>query len=89
MSSSICCRAACHLLDTLIRLKSPTDMVPLTFTKHFLSSLDVNAPATVSEASISLVVRVFHKNTTDNPSTFVHDAESILRWFYQKWRPSE
>ena len=60
-----------------------------TFTKQFLSSLDVNAPAIISEASISVVLGFFNRSILDNPSTFHHNAESILRWLFKTWRSSE
>lgn len=60
-----------------------------TSTKHFLSSFDANAPAIVSEASISVIIRFLHKNALNNPSTFYPSAESVLCWFFKKWRSSK
>ena len=89
VSSSICCRAACHLMDTLLRAGIARYINADTFTKQFLSSLDVNAPAIVSEASISVVIRFLNRSALDNPSTFHHNAESVLRWLFKTWRSSE
>lgn len=60
-----------------------------TFVKQFLSSLDVNAPAILSEASISMVLRFLNRSILENPSTFHHNAESVLRWLFKTWRSSE
>ena len=76
-------------MDTLIRLGIAGDIIADSFSKQFFSSLDINTIATVSETSISLVIRILNRNTVDSPSTFIHNAESVLRWLFKKWRSSK
>ena len=76
-------------MDTLVRLRLVSDIIADTFSKQFFSSLDISTIAIVSEASISLVIRILRRNVVNIPSAFARNAESVLRWLFKKWRSSK
>ncbi|KAI8932149.1 hypothetical protein NX059_011032 [Plenodomus lindquistii] len=80
-------RAACHLLDVLLRLQIiPFSAISET-AQSMLLSIELNGPALLTEASSSFLHTLIRGRTTENPTNFNSTAERILNWTLSKWTP--
>lgn len=82
-------RAACHLLNILLRrgvveYSSVSGSVDTIF-----SDANVNGPAVLCESSLSLWIAMMNKRLIENPSSGGTMVNRMLQWLFAKWTPSE
>ncbi|ORY15344.1 hypothetical protein BCR34DRAFT_559064 [Clohesyomyces aquaticus] len=82
-------RAACHLLDVLLRLRIVPFSAISDVAQGILLSIELGGPALLSEASSSLLTTIIQERTVENPTLFNHTAERSLNWLFSKWTPSQ
>ncbi|RAR13257.1 ataxia telangiectasia mutated [Stemphylium lycopersici] len=81
-------RAACHLMDVLLRLNIvPFSAVSAT-AQSMLLSIELSGPASLTESSSSLMTTILQERVKENPTHFSSTAERILNWLLGKWTPS-
>jgi hypothetical protein len=52
-----------------------------------LSSVELNAPAAISECSLALFVTILGHKAKTTPSTLSDACEKIMRWLFLRWAP--
>jgi ataxia telangiectasia mutated family protein len=82
-------RAACHLMDVLLRLQ----IVPFSsisdIAQSMLLSIELSGPALLTESSSSLMTTIMRERIQENPTHFNVTSERILSWLFSKWTPSK
>ncbi|KAF2466182.1 uncharacterized protein BDR25DRAFT_345757 [Lindgomyces ingoldianus] len=81
-------RAACHLLNVLLRLEIVPYSAISDIAQSMLLSIELSGPALLTETSSSLLATIIQERTTENPTLFNQTAERILNWLFTKWTPS-
>ncbi|KAF2259280.1 hypothetical protein CC78DRAFT_621172 [Lojkania enalia] len=81
-------RAACHLMDVLLKL----DIVPFSAVSETLQtmllSIELSGPVILTETSSALLTTLIQKRVAENPTHYNQTAERILNWLFSKWTPS-
>ncbi|KAF1989999.1 hypothetical protein K402DRAFT_460730 [Aulographum hederae CBS 113979] len=88
LPSTSSCRAACHLMDVLLRLKVVDFTLVHETLEVLFSSIDLNGPVIFCESSSSLWAKLIQLSAAFNPSTAHTTTERILHWLLSKWSPS-
>ncbi|KAF2112982.1 hypothetical protein BDV96DRAFT_497142 [Lophiotrema nucula] len=82
-------RAACHLMNILLKL----GIVPFSSISEtvqtMLLSIELSGPALLTESSSSLLATIMQERIAENPTHFNQTAERILSWLLSKWTPSD
>jgi hypothetical protein len=83
------CRAACHVLNVLLKLRLVKySSVTETF-DSMLVSANLNGPTLLAESPVSLFITVIHETARENPSKISQLSERITDWLFSKWTPSK
>ncbi|KAH8722404.1 hypothetical protein GQ44DRAFT_711767 [Phaeosphaeriaceae sp. PMI808] len=81
-------RAACHLMDVLLKL----NIVPFSdvsgLVQSMLLSIELSGPASLTETSSSLLATIIQARNQENPTHLNFTSERILSWLLSKWTPS-
>lgn len=83
------CRAACHLMDVLLKLEVVAFPAVSDTIQSMLLSIELTGPALLTETSSSLLTTVIRERVKENPTHFNLTAERILSWLFSKWTPSK
>ena len=82
-------RAACHLMDVLLKL----EVVPFSGVSDtiqaMLLSIELSGPGLFTESSASLMTTLIRMTIIENPTHYNQTAEKVLNWVLSKWTPSE
>jgi serine-protein kinase ATM len=81
-------RAACHLLDTLLKHKHVLYPIVSQSLDNMLEMSELSGPAVLSDSSTSLWMTYLSMRLTENPTSSKGIAEKLLRWLFKKWTPS-
>ncbi|KAF1847137.1 uncharacterized protein K460DRAFT_331825 [Cucurbitaria berberidis CBS 394.84] len=81
-------RAACHLMDVLLRLGIVPFSAVSETVQSMLVSIELSGPALLTETSSSLLTTIIRERIKENPTHFNSTAERILNWLLNKWTPS-
>ncbi|CAN9289399.1 unnamed protein product [Alternaria alternata] len=81
-------RAACHLMDVLLRLSIVPFSAVSETVQSLLLSIELSGPALLTESSSSLLTTILQERIKENPTHFSSTAERILNWLLTKWTPS-
>ncbi|KAI4954006.1 hypothetical protein J4E91_001715 [Alternaria rosae] len=81
-------RAACHLMDVLLRLNIVPFSAVSETVQSLLLSIELSGPALLTESSSSLLTTILQERIKENPTHFSSTAERILNWLLTKWTPS-
>ncbi|KAG9191370.1 serine-protein kinase ATM [Alternaria panax] len=81
-------RAACHLMDVLLRLNIVPFSAVSETVQSLLLSIELSGPALLTESSSSLLTTILHERIKENPTHFSSTAERILNWLLTKWTPT-
>ncbi|CAO2655342.1 Nn.00g104060.m01.CDS01 [Neocucurbitaria sp. VM-36] len=81
-------RAACHLMDVLLRLRIVPFSAVSGIVQSMLSSIELSGPALLTETSSSLLTTIIRERIKENPTHFNSTAERIMHWLLSKWTPS-
>ncbi|KAF1947572.1 hypothetical protein EJ02DRAFT_429982 [Clathrospora elynae] len=81
-------RAACHLMDVLLRLNIVPFAAISETAQSMLLSIELSGPASLTETSSSLLTTILQERIKENPTHFNSTAERILNWICSKWTPS-
>ncbi|KAF7570348.1 TEL1 Phosphatidylinositol kinase and protein kinase of the PI-3 kinase family [Pyrenophora tritici-repentis] len=87
VTSTSVSRAACHLMDVLLRLKIVPFSSVSTTVQSLLLSIELSGPALLTESSSSLFTTILQERIKENPTHFSSTAERILNWLISKWTP--
>ncbi|XPS92677.1 Non-specific serine/threonine protein kinase [Ascochyta lentis] len=88
VTSPSLCRAACHLMDVLLKLEIvPFHAVSDTI-QSMLLSIELTGPSLLTETSSSLLTTIVRERIKENPTHFNQTAERIISWLFNKWTPS-
>jgi hypothetical protein len=82
-------RAACHLMDVLLRLNIVPFSAVSETVQSMLLSIELSGPASLTETSSSLLNTIIQERIKENPTHFNTTAERILNWLLSKWTPSK
>lgn len=82
-------RAACHLMDVLLKLGVVSFSAVSDTVQSMLLSIELSGPALLTEASSALLSTIMRERIQENPTHFNPTSERILSWFLTKWTPSE
>ena len=88
ITSASSSRAACHLMNMLLRLRIVPFASVSELVRTILLSIDVAGPALLTETSSSLLITLVRERTMENPTNFDQTADRILYWLLSKWTPS-
>lgn len=80
-------RAACHLMDVLLRLQIVPYSAISETAQSMLLSIELRGPALLTEASSSFLTTLIRGRITENPTNFNSTAERVLNWTLSKWTP--
>ena len=81
-------RAACHLMDVILRLNIVPFSAISETVQAMLLSIELNGPALLTETSSSFLTTIIRERIQENPTHFHSTAERILNWLLSKWTPS-
>jgi len=82
-------RAACHLMDVLLKLRIVPFSAVSDTVQSTLLSIELSGPALLTETSSSLLATIMRERVHENPTHFNATSERILSWLLSKWTPSE
>lgn len=82
-------RAACHLMDVLLKLRLVPFPAVSDIVQSTLLSIELSGPAMLTESSSSLLSTIMRERVHENPTNFNSTSERILSWLLNKWTPSE
>jgi ataxia telangiectasia mutated family protein len=82
-------RAACHLMDVLLRLQIVPFADVSDIVQSMLLSIELSGPASLTETSASLLTTIMKERVHENPTHFNATAERVLNWLLSKWTPSK
>jgi ataxia telangiectasia mutated family protein len=82
------CRAACHLMDVLLKLHIVPFSAVSDNVQSLLLSIELSGPALLVETSSSLMTTIMRQRAHENPTHFNATSERILSWLFSKWTPS-
>lgn len=80
-------RAACHLMDVLLRLDIVAFSTISETAQSMLLSIELSGPALLTESSSSFLTTLIRERVTENPTNFNSTAERILNWALSRWTP--
>jgi len=80
-------RAACHLMDVLLRLGIVPFSAVSETAQSMLLSIELSGPALLTESSSSFLTTLIRERVTENPTNFNSTAERILNWTLSRWTP--
>lgn len=89
ISSISCCRAACHLLDVIVRFRLVSSAVLSVAVDNILSSTDLVGPVVLADSSLSFWSTLLDFKTTENPSSAPMVCERALSWLFSRFTPSK
>lgn len=89
MTSVSVSRAACHLMDVLLRLNIVPFSAVSETTQSMLLSIELSGPALLTDSSSSLLTTIIRERIKENPTHFNSTAERISNWLLSKWTPSK
>lgn len=82
-------RAACHLMDVLLKF----EIIPFTtvsdIIQSMLVSIEMTGPSLLTDSSSSLLTTIMRERLKENPTHANQTAERILSWIFSKWTPSK
>ena len=88
ISATATCRAACLLLETLLRLKLVKYGDVTEAAESIVSSVELNGPALFADSSSSFW-EIFLASAVDHsPGVFNSMSDRVLEWLFSKWTPS-
>lgn len=82
-------RAACRLMDVLLKLHIIPFSTVTDTVQSMLLSIELSGPALLTETSSSLLTTILEERVLENPTNFNATSERILSWLVSKWTPSE
>jgi ataxia telangiectasia mutated family protein len=82
-------RAACHLMDVLLKLEIVPFSAVSDIAQSMLLSIELSGPALLTETSSSLLTTIIRERVHENPTHFNATSERILSWLFSKWTPSK
>ena len=88
MSNVSSCRAACHLLDILMRVRLASQTSIQELVNIVTSSIDVSGPSTLADSVLHLLTAVGLESQRYSPAAAIGTAESILGWLFRTFMPS-
>lgn len=88
VSTPSCSRAACHLMDVLLKLKLVHYSSVVVTMESMLSSVELHGPATFADSSASFWITLLQLKAAENPSSAFGISERLLRWTFSRWTPS-
>ncbi|KAF2797348.1 hypothetical protein K505DRAFT_269659 [Melanomma pulvis-pyrius CBS 109.77] len=81
-------RAACHLMNVLLKLKIVPFVAVSETVQTMLLSIELSGPALLTESSSSLLTTIIQERIVENPTHYNQTAERVLNWLISKWTPS-
>lgn len=81
------CRAACHLMDMLLRLEIIPFSTITADAQSMVFSVELNGPALLTETSVAFMTTIIQERVRENPTNLDATAERVLNWLFGKWAP--
>ncbi|KAL5377435.1 hypothetical protein DPSP01_009773 [Paraphaeosphaeria sporulosa] len=81
------CRAACHLMDVLLKLDVVSFSTVTASVQNMLFSIELSGPALLTETSAAFMTTLIRERVKENPTSHDVTAERILNWLFGKWTP--
>ncbi|KAF2871547.1 hypothetical protein BDV95DRAFT_606981 [Massariosphaeria phaeospora] len=88
ITSNSSSRAACHLMNVLIKLNVVPFSAVSEIVQTILLSIELSGPALLTDASSSLLTTIIQRRTAENPTHYNQSAERLVNWLLSKWTPS-
>jgi ataxia telangiectasia mutated family protein len=81
------CRAACHLMDVLLKLDVVSFALVTASVQNMLFSIELSGPALLTDTSMAFMTTLIRERVRENPTSHDMTAERILNWLFGKWTP--
>ncbi|KAF2425727.1 ataxia telangiectasia mutated [Tothia fuscella] len=89
VGTSSASRAACHLMDVLLRFKLVLHTSVASTVDNMVASMELHGPAIFSDSSSSLWITLLQSKAAENPSAALAIADRILKWTFSRWTPNK
>ncbi|KAI9667274.1 MAG: Serine/threonine-protein kinase tel1 [Bathelium mastoideum] len=87
LTATATCRAACHLAESILRLKLITHGTSAPSIDAIVTETDLYGPALLTDTSSTLLTFVIKMRLSESSSSFSIASERILQWLQGKWMP--
>lgn len=81
-------RAACVLARIILEAELLPYHMLAEEVNNIVTTADVNGPATLSDTSLALMLRMFHVRNARLPNASQSTCSYIIRWIFLRWNPS-
>lgn len=86
---SAACRAACHLLHTMLARGLVYYQAIAEHVSAMVTSVDMSSPAVICESSLALMTHLLNVRNMEVPGGSLAACQNIVRWVFTKWNPCE
>ncbi|KAK3071821.1 Serine/threonine-protein kinase tel1 [Teratosphaeriaceae sp. CCFEE 6253] len=87
MSNTLTCRAACHLLDIMLRLQLVPQANVAELSNELATALELSGPAVLADSSAHLLRTMLKVTQQNNPGKVSTLAEGVLAWACRRCTP--
>jgi ataxia telangiectasia mutated family protein len=74
-------------MEVLLKLNIVPFSAVSEIVQSILSSIELNGPALLSEASSSLLTTLIQQRVVENPTHYNYTADRVLNWLLNRWTP--
>ncbi|KAF2233374.1 hypothetical protein EV356DRAFT_559975 [Viridothelium virens] len=86
-TSTATCRAACHLAESLLRLRLVSHSVTMPALEAVISSTNLHGPALLTDSSSTLLSLIVKMRSSESRTAFDVTSTRVLQWLQAKWTP--
>lgn len=84
-TSQMTSRAACNLIDNILRFDLLEYSVMAEKTRSILSSVNISGPSTITDSSLAVWATITRMNAQVNPGSALSTSKQICAWLQQVW----
>ncbi|KAL8974650.1 MAG: hypothetical protein Q9197_001111 [Variospora fuerteventurae] len=88
LTISTTCRAACHLMTSLLDLGLVRYMDIADIADGMVSSMDLSGPVDIVDSALALCSEIVLRKGSENALVAAETADRFLNWLFHVWRPS-
>ncbi|KAI4115018.1 MAG: hypothetical protein LQ345_004305 [Seirophora villosa] len=81
------CRAACHLMTSLLDLRLVRYMDIADIAEGMVSSMDLSGPVDIVDSALALCSAIVLRKGQENALVAAETADRFLNWLFHVWRP--
>lgn len=84
-TSQFTSRAACHLMDVILKFGLLEYSAVAETTRSMLLSVNLNGPSAISDSSLALWATIIRMSTQMNPSPVLNASKQVCGWLREVW----